>query len=87
MERKVKINRLFHNNASVRSHTVDKALMNHEDLFISCEENNEMMRVPYKDLIKKGTWSKNKFKSVHDGKYYHLVDYQWIPTSKQETLI
>lgn len=87
MTETIKVNRLFHGKASVRSYQVDKALLEHQGLLIVLKESGEQMLVPYCDLISEGRWSKESFKSIHNGEFYKLVDYDWKPTSIQEKLL
>ena len=83
---KVKIKRLWHGKASVRDYLVNEALLNHEELHISLIGTNQEMIIPYEDLIKKGTWNKEKFRSKHDFRTYSLVDYEFKPDERQTKL-
>ena len=84
---KYPIKKLFHGYASVRSPIVDKALLLHEGLLIELEETGEIMEVPYEEIVRKGRWGKNRFKSKHREEFYVLVDFPWKATSKQKVLI
>ena len=82
---KVKIKKLFHGLASVRSYLVKEAYYKGEDLVIDFD--GDTMTIPYKDIPFVASTNGLTFKSIHDDREYTLWDFRWKPSSIQEKLI
>lgn len=79
----IRINRLWHGNASVRDYLVADARNNKEGMIIDCQ--GEKMTIPF-ERLDEGTKASVKFKSQHNGLDYGLIDYKWIPDAREKTL-
>lgn len=81
----VKVDRLWHGLASVRSYTVDKAIQEGRGLRI--EFNGRQMTV-HKANVHSGRRNKREFTSKINNERYVLVDYPWKEDrDMQDTLL
>ena len=85
--RKVKINRLWHGDASIRDYLVVQAIQEKRDLQIILKNSNEWMIIPWQELHNKGKGNPEKFRSMHDGRIYSLIDFVWKPDKSQRSLL
>lgn len=79
----VKIKRLFHGFASVRSTQVERAKRKGEGLYIIYGDKH--MTVPFEKLDK-GFSNREEYQSKHDGSWYSLVDYDFKEDPSQQSL-
>jgi len=83
--RKVKINRLWHGDASIRDYLVEWAIQEKRDLQIILKNSDKWMIIPWQDLDK-GRRNPEKFRSKHDSRIYSLIDFRWKPDESQKSL-
>lgn len=76
-----KIKKLWHGYASIRDFLIKNTYEKGQNLTI--EYKGEQMTIPNKDLIIKGKVSNFTIQSKHNNEKYHLIDYPWIPNSRQ----
>ncbi len=81
--KKVIIRKLWHGSASVRDYLVREAFKLGDGIIVIFKD--EQMTIPWEKL-KDGKINSEVFESIHDGKKYRLVDYDWKPDLKQEAL-
>lgn len=78
------IKRLFHGFASPRDYVVEQAKREGRDLILVHKE--EIMRIPH-ERLGEGRVDQHEHISKHTGEPYHLIDFEWRPTTKQTTLL
>jgi len=73
----IKINRLFHGQASIRDYVLNDIIRGKLDLIIQC--GNEKMFIPNRLIYQKGKRSNIACVSKFNGKKYRLIDFSFRP--------
>ena len=89
MIRRIVINRLWHGFASIRDYQAKESFEDKTSLLIVLKGSGEEMLIPWNKIpLMIMKVSKDKFKSIHEeGKEYHLIDFKFVPTTKQKKLL
>lgn len=74
------VKRLYNGLASLRDYHVQKAINQGKDILILFED--QKMKIPHDEILKRGTRSNVTAKSKYNGDEYTLIDFRFRPDRK-----